>query len=113
MDIHTEPYHKNIVIQNNLFKVFDAPLVRGRSVRNLQFIDNEIVKTETYKPYSWQKSAFLLDGCKEVLIRNNQIDEKYITRDILIEHMRKSDVKVDNGQKMKIDFVKGMKTYLN
>ncbi|MPM92013.1 Alpha-1,3-galactosidase B [bioreactor metagenome] len=113
MDIHTEPYHKNIVIQNNEFKVFDAPLVRARSVRNLQFIDNKIVKTEAYTPYTWQKSAFLLDGCREVLIRKNRIDEKYNTRDILIEHMRKADVKVDNDQKMKIDFVKGMKTYLN
>lgn len=113
MDIHTEPYHKNIVIQNNEFKVFDAPLVRARSVRNLQFIDNKIVKTEAYTPYTWQKSAFLLDGCREVLIRKNRIDEKYNTRDILIEHMRKADVKVDNDQKMKIDFVKDMKTYLN
>lgn len=112
-DIHAEPYHKNIVIQDNVFKVFDAPLIRARSVRNLQFVDNEIVKTETYKPYTWQKSAFLLDGCREVLIRRNRIDDKYKTRDILIEHMKKSDVKVDTDQKMKIDFVKNIKTYLN
>ena len=111
--VNTEPYHRNIVIKNNEFKVFDAPLIRARSVRGLQFTDNEITKTETYKPYAWQKSAFLLDGCREVLIRGNRIDERYTTRDILIEHMRKSDVKTEKDQKMKIDFVKDMKTYLN
>ena len=111
--VNTEPYHKNITIQNNVFKVFDAPLVRARSVRGLKFIDNEIIKTDTYKPYSWQKSAFLLDGCREVLIRGNKFDSRYTTKDVLIENMRKSDVKSDSDQKMKIDFVKDMKTYLN
>lgn len=112
-DTKTEPYHKNIVIENNQFKVFDAPLVRARSVRNLQFIGNEIFKTETYESYTWQKSAFLLDGCREVLIRDNSFDDKYNSRDILIEHMKNTDVKVDKRQKMIIYFVKNMKTYLN
>lgn len=111
--VRTEPYHNNIIIQDNIFKVFDAPLVRARSVRSLQFIDNEIIKTSNYRPYSWQQSAFLLDGCREVQIRRNKFDEKYKTRDILIEHMRKSDVKLDKDQKMKLDFVKDIKTYLN
>jgi hypothetical protein len=113
LNVNTEPYHKNIIIQNNVFKVFDAPLVRARSVRGLQFINNEIIKTETYRPYAWQKSAFLMDGCRSVLIRGNKIDERYTTRDVLIEHMKKSDVKTDKDQKMKIDFVKDMETYLN
>jgi hypothetical protein len=107
----TEPYHRHVVIRNNVFKVFDAPLVHARSVRGLQFVENEVIKTDTYPPYTWQKSAFLLDGCRETLIRDNRIDDRYITRDILIEHMRKSDVKADRI--FKIDFVKGVNTYLN
>jgi len=106
----TEPYHRNIDIHNNVFRVFDPPLVRARSVRGLKFTDNEIVKTNSYPSYSWQKSSFLLDGCREVLIRNNKIDAAYTTRDILIEHMKKSDVKAAD---FKVGFVKGMKTYLN
>ncbi|MDR2138839.1 MAG: hypothetical protein LBP50_04755 [Tannerella sp.] len=110
-DEKTEPYHKNIVICNNVFKVFDAPLLRARSVRGLQFIENEVIKTDTYAPYTWQKSAFLLDGCRETLIRDNRMDDRYTTRDILIEHMRKSDVKADRT--FKVDRVKGLNTYLN
>ena len=111
--VNTEPYHNNITIQNNVFKVFDAPLIRARSVRGLQFSDNEIIKTDSYKPYTWQKAAFLLDGCRDMLIRGNIFDERYTTRDVLIEHMRKSDVKINSDQKMKIDVVKGLQTYLN
>ena len=112
-DANTEPYHKNIAIYNNVFKVFDIPLVRARSVRGLRFVDNEIIKTDTYKPYAWQKSAFLMDGCREVLIRGNRFDERYTTRNVLIENMKQSDVKIDRDQKMKIDVVKDVSTYLN
>lgn len=108
---HEEPYHKNIRIQNNVFRVFDAPIVRARSVRKLDFSGNQVVKTFTYKPYTWQKSAFLLDGCREVTIRGNQIDPAYTTRDILIEHMKKSDVTFDRSQGFTLDFLVGINTY--
>jgi hypothetical protein len=94
-NVDAEPYHKNIHISDNTFNIFDAPLVRAVSTRSLYFISNKIVKTSDYKPYTWQKSAFLLDGCRDVKIKNNKIDDQYTTRDILIEHMRISDVKVD------------------
>ncbi|MBN9302545.1 MULTISPECIES: right-handed parallel beta-helix repeat-containing protein [Dysgonomonas] len=109
----TEAYHKNIHVENNIFKVFDAPLVRARSVKGLFFTNNEVIKTKTYEPYTWQKSAFLLDGCRDVIIENNSIDDNYETRDILIEHMTKDQIKVGKDQNFKIDFVKNIKTYLN
>lgn len=88
-----EPYHKNIIIRDNVFRVFDAPLVRAVSTRNLQFLNNEIIKTYDYKPYTWQKSAFLLNGCRDVKILNNTIDSNYTSRVVQIENMKKTDVK--------------------
>lgn len=111
IDCKTIPYHKNIMIVNNTFKVFDAPLVRARSVDKLYFIGNQIVKTYTYKPYTWQKSAFLLDGCRNVVIKYNKLDPAYTTRNILIEHMRKADVKASKKEGYLIDFVKDLITY--
>lgn len=90
----TEPYHKNIRIYHNQFKVFDAPLLRAVSVRGLYFTDNEIIKTLTYSSYTWQKSALMLDGCRDVRITSNKIDTNYTTRDVEISHMRKSDIMV-------------------
>lgn len=100
----TEPYHKNIHIYNNQFKVFDAPIVRAISVRGLYFNDNEIIKTETYEPYTWQQAAFWLDGCRDVRIESNKIDSEYITRDIVLEHMKRKDIKVGANQHLKIKF---------
>jgi len=98
----TEPYHKNIHIYNNEFKVFDAPLLRAISVNGLYFNNNRIVKTNTYKPYTWQKASFLLDGCRDVRIESNIIDPDYTTRDIETEHMKKKDIKVSPKQRFNI-----------
>ena len=93
--VDAKAYHKNISITNNTFKIFDAPLVRAVSTDGLIFSHNSIVKTSDYKPYAWQQSAFLLDGCRNVRINNNKIDEAYTTRDIFIEHMRLTDIEVE------------------
>ncbi len=95
----TEPYHKNIRITNNTFKTFDIPLIHARSVRGLTFSNNEIIKTNTYKPYTWQKSSFLLDGCREVVISGNKIADDYTTRLIETEHMKRTDVTAERSQK--------------
>lgn len=105
------PYHNNIFIYNNLFKVFDAPLIRARSVKNLVFKDNIIQKTNTYKPYAWQKSAFLFDGCRKVEINNNRWDKKYETKGIYIEHMKTSDIKILNENSIKIEKLININTY--
>lgn len=110
--VDEEPYHKNIHISNNQFNVFDAPLVRAVSTRRLYFTDNNVVKTTKYKPYTWQKSAFLLDGCREVKITGNKFDKKYTTRDIFIEHMRVSDVKTDPADNFTIKELKEVDTHM-
>ncbi len=99
---NTEPYHKNIRIENNTFKTFDIPLVHARSVRGLSFKDNEVIRTYTFKPYAWQKSSFLLDGCRDVTISGNIIDKSYSTRLIEIEHMKRSDVKAERSQQFNL-----------
>lgn len=104
-DVYSEPYHQNIDIHDNVFKVFDVPLIHARSVRNLLFNNNEVIKTSTYKPYLWQRFSFLLDGCRHVEIKNNILDETYDIRDIRIEHMKKSDVKVAKNQRFNLGFL--------
>ena len=94
-DDKTEPYHQNIRIEGNIFKTFDVPLMRARSVRGLMFRNNEIIRTYAFEPYLWQKSSFLLDGCRDVIITGNKIANDYLTRTIEAHHMKKSDVKTE------------------
>ena len=94
-DDKTEPYHQNIRIENNIFKTFDVPLLHAQSVRGLTFKNNEIIRTYAYEPYLWQKSSFLLDGCRDVVISGNKIHDEYVTRTIEAQHMKKSDIKFE------------------
>lgn len=96
------PFHRNIKIEHNTFKTFDVPLVHARSVGNLIFNNNEIIKTYTYKPYAWQKSSFLLDGCRDVSISGNKFDKNYSSRIIEMDHMKRSDIEVDQSSNFKI-----------
>ncbi len=89
-----KPYHQNIIIENNTINTFDVPLVRARSVENLQFINNEINRTYDYEPFAWQKTSFLLDGCRDVMIGGNTISEQYGVLSIKTDHMKKSDVTI-------------------
>lgn len=94
-DDKTEPYHQNIRIENNIFKTFDVPLIHARSVKGLYFRNNEIIRTYAFEPYLWQKSSFLLDGCRDVVITGNKIHNEYVTRTIVAEHMKRSDIKTE------------------
>ena len=100
-DDKTEPYHQNIRIENNIFKTFDVPLVHARSVRGLLFRNNEIIRTYAFEPYLWQKTSFLFDGCRDVVITGNKTDNEYMNRTIDAQHMKRSDVKTE-GFSLKI-----------
>ena len=100
-DEKTEPYHKNIKIENNVFKTFDYALVKARSVRNLDFVNNEIIRTYKYKPFASQKSPFYLDGCRDVNITGNKISDDFLPRTIEIDHMKKSDIRVEGFKVIK------------
>lgn len=99
--VKDKAYHKNISIYNNIFKVFDTPLIRAISVDGLKFEKNEIIRTFDYQPYTWQKTSFQLNGCRNVSIKSNQIDKNYQTRIIQTEHMKKRDVHTDTYQGFK------------
>lgn len=97
------PYHRNIRITDNFFRVFDAPLLRARSVGTLLFTGNRIEKTDDYRPYAWQQSAFSLDGCRDVHLEGNVFDPHYTTRDVLTFHMAPEDLHMDPQQGLQAD----------
>ncbi|WP_291583032.1 hypothetical protein [Bacteroides sp.] len=93
-DENADTYHKNIQIEHNVFNVFDAPILRAISVRGICFQENTINQTRAYPPYTWQKSAFLFTGCREVKIRKNSWDARYTSREIVTERMKSQDLHI-------------------
>jgi hypothetical protein len=92
------PFHRNILITNNWFNFFDYPVLRARSVGNLQFTNNTLTRTYTYKPYGWIKSNFLLEGCRDVKIENNSFSKDFLGKNITTTYMTPSDLKVYTKQ---------------
>ena len=93
-----EAYHRNIRIENNTFKVFDYPVLFARSVRDLKFTGNKLVRTNAYEPFAMNKATFWLDGCRNVLIEGNTWSGDILGKNVKMFHMKHSDLKLnDNG----------------
>ena len=87
-------YHRNITIEGNTFRCFDAPVLFARSVESLKFVGNRLKPTNDYKPFLWQRSNLWLDGCRKVEIEGNKIHKRFPAKSVEIEHMLESDVEI-------------------
>lgn len=67
--------HKNIRIENNIFKVYDYPVLSARSTEGLVFKGNTIIQTDFMKPGP-KRPAFSLTACKGVRIEKNDFSTK-------------------------------------
>ena len=63
-------FHSGIVIEDNEFDTFDAPILYAKSVDGLIFRNNTIKKNTGYKPFHWNKNRFLLER-----VTNAKIEE--------------------------------------
>lgn len=57
-----------ILIEENEFDTFDAPILYAKSVDGLVFRHNVIKKNSEYKPFHWNQSRFLLERVNRVKI---------------------------------------------
>ena len=56
-----------IVIEDNEFETFDAPLLYAKSVDGLLFINNKVKKNNDYRPFHWNTQPVLLERCKNAV----------------------------------------------
>lgn len=73
----SHPVHRNISIENNIFKIYDTQILRAKSTENLIF-ENNIIETGTFtSPLTdgEQKKGiapyFKFDTCSDVFLNNN------------------------------------------
>ena len=51
-----------IVISDNVFETFDAPLLYAKSVDGLQFINNKVIKNTDFKPFHFNTHPILFEN---------------------------------------------------
>ena len=65
---------KGVVIEDNTFETFDAPIVYAKSLDGLVFRNNKIIQNKDYEPFHWNTHRFLFDRVINVTIENNDFD---------------------------------------
>ena len=68
---------KGVVIENNTFETFDAPIVYAKSLDGLVFRGNKVVQNNDFKPFHWNKYRFLLEKVTNVTIENNEFSNGF------------------------------------
>ncbi|MCC8124616.1 MAG: NPCBM/NEW2 domain-containing protein, partial [Akkermansia sp.] len=56
LDRQRDYYHRNVLIENNVFKTFDVPLLFAISTDNLKFINNKVIYNDEFK--GWGQKPF-------------------------------------------------------
>lgn len=89
------PVHKNIQIENNLFKTYDYPVLYAKSVQGILFLNNTIERTYTLPPFSGNRNTFYLNGCKDVTIKGTVFKGEVAGKNIRMDNMKKSYLRSD------------------
>lgn len=95
-------YHHNIVIRDNEFRIFDYPILRARSVDNLQFVDNKVVVTDKYQPYTVLKYNFLFEGCRNVKVAGNDFPADMPGHNVATYMMNTDDLSIGSDQDLSV-----------
>ncbi len=67
-------YHRNVRIEDNLFRVFDPRIVRARGVDGLIVRGNQILGSSNYPAQNSEAPSFDTEGCLNVTLHNNLIE---------------------------------------
>ncbi|WP_302015651.1 NPCBM/NEW2 domain-containing protein [uncultured Akkermansia sp.] len=89
-------YHRNVLIESNVFKTFDVPLLFAISTDHLKFINNRIIYNKDFK--GWGQKPFQFRRCADILIKNNKVQppRTWTIEDCKLENTPADQVRVEN-----------------
>lgn len=95
LDKQKDYYHRNVLIEDNVFKTFDVPLLFAISTENLKFINNRIIYNNDFK--SWGQKPFQFRRCANILIKNNKVQppRTWSIEDCKLENTPADQVRVE------------------
>lgn len=67
-------FHSNIIIENNRFATFDAPILYAKSVDGLVFRNNLIKQNDAYPAFHWNNHRIFFERVINYVIQDNQFD---------------------------------------
>lgn len=89
----TTPFHRNIRIEDNFFRVTDAPVLWAFSVGGLRFERNRIEVSPRFDAWHGNTSLTLLSA-EDVDVRDNVLDSGFRDRSVRIEGGRAETIRI-------------------
>lgn len=65
---------KGVLIEENIFETFDAPIVYAKSLDGLIFCNNRIIQNNDFEPFHWNNKRFLFEKVVNFSIKDNEFD---------------------------------------
>lgn len=87
-------FHSGIVIEDNIFEMFDEPILYAKSVENLIFTKNKVIRNNEFEPFHWNKHKFFFERVKNVTIENNSFEEPLTDDDIKVNFSDRKEIRV-------------------
>ena len=79
-------FHSGIVIEDNVFEMFDQPVLYAKSVDGLVFRRNQIHQNHDYPAFHWNKHRFFFERVKNAQIKDNDFEGGFDkTKDVRLE----------------------------
>jgi len=103
-EISRKAFHRNIRIEGNDFQPFDYPLLYAKSVDNITFTNNHIIRSYAYQPFHHRKYMFTFEWCSNVSIGKNDIDENALGKNVFLKDMSAEDLFLEPDQGLHIQY---------
>jgi hypothetical protein len=97
-----EKFHRNIRIQDNIFYLYDYPVLYAKSVDGLEFSRNQLIRSKRLPPFHPRKYGFSLISCRKVDIWGNSIAGEILGKNILLEGTEAKDLKLGSDQDLEL-----------
>lgn len=95
------PYHKNLLIIRNNFRLDCSPLLYANLAGTITFTENEIQPGINYSRRSAKIPFLSFNSCRNISIIDNLIDRKYRQKKVEIINMDPSDLSVEGFEILK------------
>lgn len=74
-------FHSGIVIEDNVFEMFDRPILYAKSTDGLIFRNNTVTYNNEFEPFHWNKYLFFFEKVDNVTIEGNNLERELTPSD--------------------------------
>ena len=84
-------FHSGIVIEDNVFEMFDRPILYAKSTDGLIFRNNTVTYNNEFEPFHWNKYLFFFEKVDNVTIEGNNFERELTPSDDIRTELSATD----------------------